>query len=157
MQEWNVDFSELSAFAESLRSMKGFEKYAKAAVRKIGKTLVDYIKPFTPVGTGKLLQGWDKRYVAVTKEANGYSIRLVNKVEYARAVNDGHISKNQYGGPYVVHDRIKIPTRPTYQIGSDTYYVYGHFFVEKGKESLIKSGEIESIVYALLKEWWATL
>lgn len=157
MPQWNVDFSELSAFAEDLRNMKGFEKYAKATVREIGKVLVDYIKPFTPVETTKLLHGWDKRFVAVTKEANGYSIRIVNRVPYARAVNDGHISKNQYGGPYIVHDRIKIPNRPTYQIGSDTYYVYGHFFVEKGKEALIRTGKIESIVYAQLKEWWSTL
>ena len=155
--KWEIDFSELSEFTEELRSLKDFDKYAKRIVREIGKTLIDYIKPFTPVETTRLINGWDKRFVAVTKEADGYSIRIVNNVPYARDVNDGHMAYNQYGGPYVIKNRVKVPTPSKWQQGDDTYFVYGHFFVEKGKESLIMSGKIEDIVYEQIQKWWSTI
>ena len=155
--KYYVDFSELSEFATELNNLKGFDTYAKRMVSEIGKVLVDYIKDFPPVETTTLINGWDKRKVAVTKTTNGYMIRLVNDVPYALAVNDGHKAYNQYGGPYPIKNRVKVQTPYEWQQGDKTWYVFGHFFVERGKAALLNTNEINKIIYDNLKQWWSTI
>lgn len=148
------DFSELYNFAEELRSKTNFDKYAKRSIREVAKELVDVIKQYTPIGeTGKLINGWDKRKLKVIPTSNGYEVLLVNDVEYAKAVNDGHYSYNQFnkgGDPYIVRNR----TVPYYMGNHDDTFVYGHFFVEKGIAEYETYGNLEQIIMGNLEKWW---
>lgn len=150
--EW--DFSEFADFANKLvdnRLEETFERITK----EISETLLKYMKGFTPKGeTGKLIRGWDGNAFLVKKVSNGYEVEIVNEVEYAAWVNDGHRSYNQYGGPYKIHDRVKVTSPHQWQNGDHAYYVFGHFFVERGIVSLTNTTEIETIIMRELEKWW---
>lgn len=150
------DFSELREFTETLGTKKNLDKYSKMALREITKEIVDCIKKYTPVDSGVLLKGWDKRKISIVKQSNGYQVKLVNDVPYALAVNDGHYSHNQYNKglePYVVQNR----TVPYYAGCKDETFVYGHFFVEKGIAEYAPKGDLEKIVMRNLEKWWTEL
>ena len=151
--EW--DFSELTKFAEELANLSSFEKAMQNATKDIAKALLKRIKGFTPVQDYDLINGWDKNKFLVTSTTDGYEVLLVNEVEYAVWVNDGH---RQRPGRFV----------PGYWIGTRFYYdpnseggmvlkkswVKGRFFVEKGIVSLSNVTEIESIIMQELQKWW---
>lgn len=151
------DFSELYKFADELKDKKKFDKYAKRAVREVAKELVDAIKGYTPIGeTGKLIKGWDKRKIRVINTGDGYEVLLVNDVEYATYVNDGHYSYNQFnkgGDPYIVRNR----TVPYYMGNSASTFVYGRFFVEKGIAQYSNYGDLEKTITTNLEKWWDEL
>ena len=84
--------------------------------------------------------------------STGYQVELINQVEYATYVNDGHYSYNQFnkgGQPYVVKNR----TVRYYQGNRDKTFVFGVFFVEK---SVVEVGNsrIEQYVFPHIEKWF---
>lgn len=153
--EW--DFSELYKFADNLNDMSDFDAVAKRIAKDISKALLKRIKGFTPVDEYDLINGWDKVKFIVTENNGGYEVLMVNPVEYALYVNDGHRSFNQYnvgGSPYEVHNRIQVRQPHQWQLGDGTHWVFGHFFVERGIVQLKSTAEIESIIMREIEKWW---
>lgn len=151
--EW--DFDELTEFADRLSDLSRFEECANRIVKDIADALLKWMKSYTPVDTYELINGWDDTSKAVvTKKDNGYEILLVNKTPYALYVNDGHKSYNQYGGAYPIKHRVQVRTPHQWQQGDATWYVFGHFFVERGIVRLTDTKEVETIIYNELKKWW---
>lgn len=151
--EW--DFSELYRFADRLRNVSNFEKHMKAAAEKIARELCRKMKQLTPVEYGDLIDGWNGNKFLATKVKNGYEVLIINKTPYARYVNDGHRVRNQKDGPYLqVKHRIKVPSPHQWQVDVSEWYVFGHFFVERGILQLNNTKQIESIIFIELKRWW---
>ena len=151
--EW--DLTELFDFGNHLRNFGKLEATFERIAKEIAEVLLQYIKGLTPKDeTGKLIDGWNGNAFVVNPVAGGYEVEIVNKAEYATHVNDGHKSYNQYGGPYKIHNRIKVVSPYQWQKGSPTYYVFGHFFVERGIEQLTNTKEIEQIIMKELQKWW---
>ena len=149
------DFSELTEFADRLNDFGRFEEFAKRATKEIAEALLKLMKANTPVETSELLRGWDDASkIVVTKKNDGFEVILVNRTKYALWVNDGHKSKNQFGGPYEIKRRIKVTSPHKWQKGDQTWYVFGHFFVERGIEQLANSKQIEQLLYKQLQQWW---
>ena len=153
--EW--DFSELYEFADNLENISRFEEVAERITKDISKALLKRIKGFTPVDGYDLINGWDKTKIIVTEVNGGFEVLLTNPVEYALYVNDGHRAFNQYGGAYPIKKRVQVRSAYPWQKGDATYYVFGHFFVERGIISLTESKEIESIIYRELQKWWDSI
>jgi len=150
--EW--DLSELEDFAERLIDTPRFDRACKEVVKKLAKELQEMLFNKTPVKTGQLAAGWGggENYAYKIKELkNSYEVTLYNRVPYASAVNDGHFSYNQYGGPYEVKHR----TVPYTQGKSDPTFVFGHFFVEKSILLLENSSELDKILNKELEKWFA--
>ena len=146
----DVDFSELDGFIDKLTSGYGIDKYISDATEDLAEKLLVLIKQRTPIGeTSALISGWGGE-IYVTRIANGNEVTLVNNCEYALSVNDGHVSKNQFGGPYIVKHRVKVPTPKQWQVG-DATYVFGHFFVEEGIVDIYD--KVEEIVLPHLNNW----
>lgn len=150
--EW--DFKELENFAKNLGNHGKFNKHAKRIAREISKALLNRMKSLTPVEDGDLIRGWDGNHFLVTTVSNGYEVAIVNTDPKGTWVNDGHKAYNQFGGPYEIKRRVKVKTPYTWQKGNQTYYVFGHFFVERGILELENSSEIETIVMKELVKWW---
>lgn len=150
--EW--DFTELTEFADRLNDFSRFEKYAEKAAKEISKVLLKWMKSYTPVDEYTLINGWDGNNFAVTKNGDNFEVLIVNKTPYALAVNDGHKAYNQFGGPYPIKRRIQVRSPHKWQRGDATYYVFGHFFVERGILRLAETKEIETIIMDQLQKWW---
>lgn len=151
--EW--DFSELTKFANNLTQMSKFEREMKFATKELASALLKRIKALTPIGdTYQLVNGWNGNNFAVKQVNDGFEVLLVNKDEKALWVNDGHKAYNQYGGPYPIKRRIKVTSPHQWQKGSPTYYVFGHFFVERGILQLENTSEVEQIIMKKLQKWW---
>ena len=148
------DFSELEDFAERLDETAKFEQACKEVVKKLAKELQEMLFNQTPVKTGQLATGWggaENYAYKIVELKTSYKVTLINRVPYAKAVNDGHYSYNQYGGPYEVKRR----TVPYTQGNGDPTFVFGHFFVEKSILMLENSSELEKILYKELEKWFA--
>lgn len=153
--EW--DLSELVEFAERLEGAD-LESTFKRITKELGKALLKRMKSLTPVGdTYELINGWNGNQFAVTERDGGYEVLIVNKTPYALAVNDGHKAYNQYGGPYPIKRRIQVRSPHPWQQGDATYYVFGHFFVERGILQLKNTSEIEAIIMRELQKWWESV
>ena len=153
--EW--DFSELTDFADNLVKTSTFSKAMEEVAKKLAKYLRDLIRDETPVGqTGRLKAGWEQGEVGllVTRESHGFLVEFTNKVEYASYVNYGHESHNQFGGPYLVRRRIKVPTAYPQQNPKSPYWVYGWFFVEQSIITAEDSPELMKLLMKSLTEWW---
>lgn len=164
--EW--DLHELTDFGADLKGFgSAFNPHIKQALQEIARALLKAIKSFTPVGdTYQLMSGWDGNDFAIKPVTNGYEVLLVNTDEKALWVNDGHKARNQYGGPYPIHEEVSIGpfgklqgrirvTKPhQWQQGDKTYYVFGHFFVERGILQLSNTQQIEQIIMKKLQKWW---
>lgn len=163
--EW--DLSELTKFANNLGQTAKFEREMKLAAKEIAAELLKRIKTFTPVGdTYQLVNGWNGNDFAVRNVDGGFEVLIVNKTSYALHVNDGHKAYNQYGGPYPIHEevsigpfgklqgRIKVTKAHQWQKGDHTYYVFGHFFVERGILQLQNTTQVENIIMQELQKWW---
>lgn len=148
-----VDFSELSGFIDNLNSSK-LERTLERIAKEISKALLKRMKSLTPVDEYDLINGWNGNRFAVTKRGNRYEVLIVNTTPYALDVNDGHMVYNQYGGAYPVKRRIQVRSPHPWQKGDPTYYVYGHFFVERGILQLNNTKEIERIIMRELQKWW---
>lgn len=165
--EW--DLRELVEFAERLEGVD-LENTFKRITKEIGKALLKRMKALTPVGeTYELINGWNGNHFAVTERDNGYEVLIVNKDPKALWVNDGHQAYNQYGGPYPIHNtvtqgpfgksrgRVQVRSPHPWQQGDPTYYVFGHFFVERGILQLKNTTEIEAIIMQELQKWWESV
>lgn len=151
------DLTELHDFADRLASFSEFEKFAERATKEIAKALLKRMKSLTPVDSYDLINGWDGNKFAVTNTKDGYEVLIVNKTPYALAVNDGHRAFNQYGGPYPIKHRVQVRSPHQWQKGDQTWYVFGHFFVERGIVQLAHTNEIESIIMRELRRWWESV
>lgn len=148
------DLSELEDFADRLSETARFERACKEVVKKLAKELQEMLFNKTPVKTGQLAAGWggtENYAYKIVELKTSYKVTLYNRVPYAKAVNDGHYSYNQYGGAYVVKHR----TVPYTQGNGDPTFVFGHFFVEKSILTLENSSELEKILYKELEKWFA--
>lgn len=150
--EW--DFSEFTRFANSLNDLSSFENAMTMVARDIAKVLLVLIKAYTPSEDGTLVNGWNGNKFVVTKKNNGFEVLIVNDAPYALWVNDGHKAYNQHGGPYKIKRRVKVKSPHKWQKGDTEYYVFGHFFVERGIVQLKNTKEIEKIILGHLKNWW---
>ena len=151
-----VDVSKITNFFQNLGNEEVFDEAMISAVRKIGKELKEMLVTNTPYKTGKLQKGWKTSQYKIRDEGDGYSVTLTNKVDYARFVNYGHYSRNQFNPtssgkpPYVVKNR----TVPYTQGNNEATFVFGHFFVEKSMLQLENSKVIESILKKELDKWF---
>lgn len=163
---FEFDFSEIYEFADRLENFNQFEAHAKKAAKAISKALLSRMKALTPVDEYNLINGWEGNNFLVTEVKNGFEVLIVNKNPYALPVNDGHKSYNQFGGPYKIHEEVtrnqfgklqgRIQVRKPYKWQKDVseWYVFGHFFVERGIVQLTDTKEIENILYRELDKWW---
>lgn len=148
------DFSDLIGFAERLAT-SDLEVTFKRITQDIAKALLVLMRMYTPIDTGLLLNGWNGNAFLVLPVNGGYKVEIVNKAEYAAWVNDGHRVRNLVDGEYLkVHHRVKVPVAAQWQKPVNDYYVFGHFFVEKGILQIKNSTEIEEIIMRELKKWW---
>jgi hypothetical protein len=149
-----IDTTELERFAERLTQQ---DKGLKRATKEIAQLLKDLMKYYSPAVTGKLRSGWDtQKGIRVKEVADGFEVQLVNPVEYALWVNDGHLVKNQYGDNYwKVKNRVKVPVMSQWQNVNATaeWYVFGHFFVEKSIVAIQNNNHLEEIIMANLELW----
>ena len=162
--EW--DFHELTEFGENLGNLADLEKTFKRIAKDIAKALLKRMKSLTPAETYELINGWEGNHFVVTKKGNNFEVLVVNKAPHAMAANDGHIAKNQYGGEYKIHTqlergpfgklqgRIQVRSPHQWQKGDPTYFVFGHFFVERGILQLTSTKEVEEIIMRELQKWW---
>lgn len=155
-----VDVSEVTKFFQNVASEQQFDAAMLIAVKQIGDELKKMLVRNTPVETGKLQAGWMTSKYKIRKEKDGYSVTLTNEVDYARSVNYGHYSHNQYnkgGKPYLVKNRVKVQERNTKHDNlkiDEPYYVFGHFFVEKSLLQLENSKVIERVLKKELNKWF---
>ncbi len=160
--EW--DFSELVEFGNHLCNGDMVDAF-KRVTKEIAKALLKRMKSLTPVDDYDLINGWNGNQFIVIPVSNGYEVMIVNKDRKAEWVNDGHKAFNQYGGPYPIHPhgfwsknkprgRIQVRTPYQWQQGEHKYYVFGHFFVERGILSLTNTSELENIIMRELQKWW---
>ena len=150
--EW--DFNELFDFADRLSSISTFEKHMKQATQDISKALLKRMKSLTPVDEYDLINGWNGNKFLVTEYDDGYEVLIINKTPYATVVNDGHRVYNQFGGPYQVKHRVQVRSPHKWQSDVSDWYVFGHFFVERGIIQLKNTKEIEGIICRQLEKWW---
>ena len=149
----NFDFSEWKEFGNRLAEIEKFDAMCQEAVRQLAKELHTMLVVETPVKTGRLRMGWQNGYnyaYKIKKTKTGYEIELINKVNYALSVNDGHYSHNQHGGPYEVKNR----TVPYTQGKSDSTFVFGHFFVEKSILQMDNGDVVNAIIYKEVEKWF---
>lgn len=152
--KFQYDFSEFNKFAHNLGNISKFEAQMKKTAQEIAKALLKQMKSVTPVDTHTLIEGWNGNKFAVKKNGDSFEVLIVNKTPYALYVNDGHKAHNQYGGPYPIKHRVKVTSPHQWQTGDATWYVFGHFFVERGILRLRETDEIETIIMKELQKWW---
>ena len=160
------DFSELLEFADRLDDFGLFADHMKKVAKEISKALLKRMKDLTPIDEYDLINGWDGNKFLVKEVDNGFEVLIINKAPYATAVNDGHKSYNQYGGPYKIHSevkrgpfgklqgRVQVRTPHRWQKEVSDWYVFGHFFVERGIMRLKDTKEIEAMLLRELERWW---
>lgn len=147
LYEWGENLSDTTRFVDATEDM----------TREMAETLLEIIRAMTPTETGRLVAGWDGNDFLIENTDTGYSISLVNTVPYANAVNNGHMVYNQYGGPWEVKKRVKVPVPHEMQADKSSYFVYGHFFVERSILMLENSTIAEKILRKHLEQWWEDL
>lgn len=150
--EW--DFSELEGFVKRINDADKYAEMCKKLTKELAKVLQEMLFDTTPVKTGQLAAGWgggENYSYKITTLATGYKVELFNRVPYAKWVNDGHYSYNQYGGAYEVKHR----TVPYTQGKNEPTFVFGHFFVEKSILKVENSAELEKVLSKELEKWFA--
>lgn len=147
------DFQSLFDFGDRVSETAKFKEACKKVTKQLAKELHEMLFEQTPVKTGQLCAGWGgaENYAYKIEELKtSYKVTLTNRVPYALAVNDGHYSHNQYGGPYVVKHRTVQYT----QGNKASTFVYGHFFVEKSILLLENSTELDTLLENGLADWF---
>ena len=154
----NIDFQEWRDFGNRLSNMVEFEERMARLTQKIAEELHDMLITETPVEFGALKDCWktQENYAYfVERKKNGFEVTLVNRLEYATWVNDGH---KQRPGRFI----------PGYWIGNHFIYdpsadegmvlkkpwVQGRFFVETSVLKLENSDVIESLIRVELDKWF---
>ena len=154
--KWEFDFTELNKFADRLVEVDEFEARMKSATRRLSKALLKWIKEFTPVDYYKLLHAWDKNKFLVNKTDKGFEVLLVNNMQYATWVNDGHKQKPGRFIPGYWENATHFRYDPNAKGGMvlKKSWVKGVFFVEKGILRIANTEEIEQIIMDELQKWW---
>ena len=151
------DLEGLNKLKRGLEDYSSFSKEMERTAKEIASELRKMIKDETPVGeTRRLKNGWVGQF-EVTKTIGGFRVEFGNKVEYARAVNYGHSSHNQFnkgGEPYFVHHRVKVPTPYPQQNPVSPQWVYGWFFVENSIVTMADNPKLDKIIINGLRRWW---
>ena len=143
------DYHELEKFADNLLT-ESRDKELQLLIRKLAGEFLYEAARSTPVVTGQMRNRWfiDNVNLDVRKVKEGYSVTLYNNAtnkygyKYARDVDQGHQSYNQYGGPYVVHHS---------KYGKNGGAVIGRFIVEKAHKKSEK--DIQKDVAHQLQKW----
>lgn len=149
------DFSELYQFADKLGEVGRLETALKRATKDIAKALLKRMKSLTPVDEYDLISGWEGNHFLVKEVDGGFEVLIVNRDEKATWVNDGHRVRNRKDGPfYKVKRRIQVRKPHQWQKPVNDWYVFGHFFVERGILQLNNTVEIEEIIMRELEKWW---
>lgn len=110
-KKYGFDYHEITNFADNIINVSR-SREMRVLIDKLVKQFLENAKRRTPVVTGRMREHWDidNAHYSVRKVKNGYSVTIYNKAKnkygykYARDVDQGHQSYNQYGGPYVVHN-----------------------------------------------------
>lgn len=148
-------FNDFKDFEKALLN-GDFRTETKAATDEVAQTALADIKRMTPKKTGKLKAGWDENKSNQVKSTpNGFTVEMVNAVPYAYHVNDGHRVRNRKNGVYYKvkkGHRIKVPVAYEYQADPSDWYVFGHFFVERGLKSTKE--KTKRIVNRRMDKWW---
>ena len=144
------EFKQLENFADTLVN-ESRDQELRVLIEKLVKSFLENAKTFTPVVTGTMRSHWDidNANFEVRKLARGgYSVTIYNKAKnkygyaYARDVDQGHKSYNQYGGPYVVKNS---------KYGLNGGDVIGRFIVE---DAINKTQyDIRKEVASQLQKW----
>ena len=101
----NVDIRQLKKFKANIDKLEksDIEKMCERAIKEIAANFLRDVIQVTPVGSytdgrvgGTLRRGWtvDNRDIRVQKVGSNYEIEIVNSVEYASYVNNGHRTVN---------------------------------------------------------------
>lgn len=153
------DLREFEQFVNGLSNTTHLLNTFKRITKEIARELLRRIKLFTPVDDGTLISGWDGNALVVNTLPNGnFEVKIVNKVEYARWVNDGHRVRNRPDGEFLkVKNRVKVQTPYEWQDDTSEWYVYGHFFVERGIVELKDTQVIEQLIMRELQKWWESI
>lgn len=158
-----IDVSEMEEAIKRLNSDSLLRKHIKQAAREVAIICQRELYKRTPKKTGDLARGWYySNGIRVVPRKNGCQVELVNPVEYARAVNYGHFSHNQFnkgGEPYEVRNRTVLWSWYAGESGSDTNpwgntYVYGHFFLERTVVALDGDDRIIDTIAVNLYNWF---
>lgn len=139
--EIELDFSELTDFANRLTNSYLFDSAMMTATQKIAKVLHQHLLINTPVKTGNLRKMWsagNNLMFMVEPISNGFQVTFVNTARanskdgymYGIAVNDGHKTPSGEG------------------------WVVGRFFVEKSILQTSSDNQIEQIIMNELQKWW---
>lgn len=143
------EYHELENFGENLLA-ESRDAEIRALIDELVKNFIGDAMTLTPVVTGNMRLHWDldNRNYKVRKVKNGYSVTIYNKAKneygykYARDVDQGHQSYNQYGGPYVVqHSKYGLNGGP----------VIGRFIVENAINKT--EHDIRKEVATQLQKW----
>lgn len=153
------DFSELIDFANKMKDTSSLEMHLENATREIAKALRTRIKGYTPALDYDLIHAWDDNKFLVTETTNGYEVILVNKMDYAIYVNDGHRQRPGRFIPGYWANRRRFVYDPHSTTGMvlSKSWVQGRFFVEKGIASMTSTSEIEQIIMQELQKWWDSI
>jgi hypothetical protein len=149
-----ADFSELTKFVNNLNDVGRLEAVFNRIAKDIAKAMLRCMKSLTPVDEYELINGWNGNHFAVGRTENGFEVLIINKDPKAIWVNDGHKAYNQFGGAYPIKRRIQVRSPHKWQQGDPTWYVFGHFFVERGIEQFNRTQELEQIIMRELQKWW---
>lgn len=149
-----IDDRELKAFAKKFDNATNNSKTAiKKTIEYVAKKFLEDVKKRTPVKSGNLRQHWDldNAQIVVKETPKTFKVSLVNKAKYAKWVENGHFSFNQFnkgGSPYIVKNRtileqefIEEPARPAL----DTV-VYGTFYLKKTEIDYNDRGKLDKLV-----------
>ncbi len=156
-----IDTSELTKALNALADTSTLTRYFRRIADEIAQICRRELYTRTPKKTGRLAKGWLERDgLRFRVTHNGYELELINKVEYARAVNYGHYSYNQYnvgGPPWHVnpsHRTVFYDSSYGEKPNDPDSFVFGHFFLEKAEVALYSDSRLTSIIEKQLQEWF---
>lgn len=89
-----IDFKELEEYAKKLEKLneKQMEYITKKCLYDLANRMLTRVKEETPVKEGRLRDAWQIGLV-ILKKGNEYFIEVVNNVEYAEWVENGHFQE----------------------------------------------------------------
>lgn len=143
-----IDNRELRDFAKKFNNATENSKTAiKKTIEYVARQFLKDVKARTPKKTGNLRQHWDldNADIVVKETKHTFTVYLVNKAEYAKWVENGHFSYNQFnvgGAPYTVKNRT-VPY--TYGTNAPTF-VYGVFYLKKTEIDYNDMGKLDKLV-----------
>lgn len=89
------DYSEFRKLTEQLQKQEAdYDKFIRDFITEMGMRLIAKTKALTPVVTGDLRDHWE--LTKVTKVGDSYQIDMVNPMDYASFVEDGHIQRRRW-------------------------------------------------------------